>query len=125
MRTTWSDLDRVQRIAIERGTHIRSKACLTSLQGGTSVGTPDSWKKIWEEEVLSLIYVSPPISRTTTNSGHFSKNKMRYILIKKCSFIAVVNHLCVSAYICIMALQQIKELFSTFQIGASLLYGGT
>ena len=41
MRITRSDLDRVQRIAVERGTCSLSEASLTSLQGGASVGT--SW----------------------------------------------------------------------------------
>ena len=40
MRTTRSDLDRMQRIAVERGICSRSEASLTSLQGGASIGTP-------------------------------------------------------------------------------------
>ena len=37
MRTTRSDLDRVQRIAVGRWTRSRSEASPTSLQGGASV----------------------------------------------------------------------------------------
>ena len=40
MRTTWWDLSRVQRIAVERGTRSRPDASLTSFQGSASVGTP-------------------------------------------------------------------------------------
>ena len=40
MRTTRADLDRVQRMAVECGTHSRSETSLMSLPGGASVGTP-------------------------------------------------------------------------------------
>ena len=35
-------------------------------RGVQALAPPGSWKKIWEEEVLSLIYVSPSSSQTTT-----------------------------------------------------------
>ena len=61
MRTTQSDLDRVQRIEVERRTRSRSEASLTiRLASSTSVGTP--WlpeEDMGQEEVSYLsIYLS-------------------------------------------------------------------
>ena len=92
MRTTRSDLDRVQRIGVERGTRSRSVASLTRLQGGASVGTPGSWKKIWEEEVFPLsICLSNHPSHTTETSTLSRIKCERYVFIKKSvrSFIEV------------------------------------
>ena len=102
MRTTRWDLDRVQIIEVERGTRSRQEASLTSLQGGESVSTPTgSWKKVWEEEVLSLsIGLSTP-----QKYQHFREESVRDIYIYKeaCSFVhwslyIMFNY--VSAYIC-------------------------
>ena len=85
MRTTRSDLDRVQRITVERGTHSRSEASLTSSQGDASVGTPGSRKKIWEVEVLSLnVCLSTHLSHTTETSTLSRIKCERYIFIMKC-----------------------------------------
>ena len=53
---------------------------------------PDSWKKIWEEEVLALsICLSTPLSHTTETSTISRIKCERYIFINKCvcSFIEV------------------------------------
>ena len=107
MRTTRSDLDRVQIIAVERGTRSRSEASLTSLQ---ALAPPGPWKKIWEEEVLSLsICLSTHLSHTTETSA-FSRIKCkRYIFKKKCvrSFIEV-RKLCLIMFPLIFVLRLYK-----------------
>ena len=54
-------------------------------RGVLTLAPPGSWKKIWEEEVLSLsICLSIHLSHTTETST-FSRIKCeRYIFIKKC-----------------------------------------
>ena len=84
MRTTRADLERVQRITVERGTRSRAEASLTSLQGGASVGTPSSRKKRWDKEVLSLsICLSTHLSHTTETSTLSRIKCEREIFIKK------------------------------------------
>ena len=100
IRTTQSDLDR-GRGSVERGTRSRPEASLTSLHGGVSVGTPWHPEEDMEEEVLSLRYVSPSISQTTTEG--FLKNKMKDKIIRKCFVVIFFDY--VSAYICITAIQ--------------------
>ena len=87
MGTTRSVLDRVQRIAVERGTHSRAEASMTSLRGrGQALAPPASRKKIWEEEVLSLsICLSTHLSYTTETSTLSRIKCERYVFfIKKC-----------------------------------------
>ena len=84
MGTMRADLNRVQRIAVERGTHSRPEASLTSLQGGASVGT--SWLR--EEDMgrrspLSE-YMSINLPHTTETSTLSRIKCERYIFIKKC-----------------------------------------
>ena len=78
MRTTRSDLDRVQRIAVERETRSRAEASLTSLKGGASVGTPWFLEEDMESRSPLSEYVSPSISQLTTAVGPF-ENKMKDI----------------------------------------------
>ena len=83
MRTTQSDLDRVQRITDERGTRSRSEGSLTSLQGGPNVGSPWLLEKDTGRsplsEYMSLIHLSH-----TTETSTLSRIKYeRYIFIKK------------------------------------------
>ena len=80
------DLDRVQRIAVERGICSRSEASLTSLQEGASVGTP----RLLEEDIgrspLSLS-LSICLSHIPETSTLLRIKCERYIFIKKCSFV--------------------------------------
>ena len=81
MRTKRSDLDRVQRIAVERGTRSRSEASLTSLQGRASVGIGRYGKKSSLSEYICLsIY----LSHTTEKSTLSRITCERFIFIKKC-----------------------------------------
>ena len=101
MRTTRSVLDRVQRIAVERGARSRSDASLTSLQGGVSVGTLWLPEEDMERSPLSLaICLFIHLSRTTETSNHSRIKCERYIFIKKCirSFIEV-RMLCFRLYL--------------------------
>ena len=54
MRTKRAYLDRVRRITVERGTHSRSGHLWRACKAVQALAPPDSWKKIWEEELLSL-----------------------------------------------------------------------
>ena len=93
--TTWSDLDRVQRIAVKWGTRSWSEASLTSLQGGASVGAP--W--LQEEDMGRR----SPLSLCICLSIYLSTNNKRWAPFGICeiyfyqevfhSFIEVVNHL--------------------------------
>ena len=103
MRSTRSDLDRVQRITVERGTRSRSEASLMSLEGVQALAPPGSWMKIWEEEVLSLRYVYPSISQLTSNSGPLMRIKCEIYFHKEVRFVRsfkFVNHvwLCFRLY---------------------------
>ena len=53
MRTTRSDLNRVQRIAVERGTRSRPGVVSGELAGGASVGTPWLLEKDMGRSLLS------------------------------------------------------------------------
>ena len=108
MRTRRSDLDRVQRIAVERGTHSRSEVSLTSLQGGASVGTPwlpegDMGRRSPLSEYVCL---STHLSHTTETSTLSRIKCERYIFIKKCvsSFIEV-HKLCLIMFPLIFVLR--------------------
>ena len=78
---TWSDLERVQRIAVEQGTCSRSEVsrlargckCLHSLAPGRRYGKKSF---LW-------IYVSPTISQLTTNDGPLLKIKLERYFYKK------------------------------------------
>ena len=93
MRTTRSDLERVQRIAVEWGTRSRSEASLMSLQGGASVGT--QW--LLEEDLGRRSPLSEYLSLHSSLTHHRNINPFEnkvweiHIFIKKCvsSFIEV------------------------------------
>ena len=93
MITTRSDLDRVQRIAVERGTRRRSEASLTSSQGGAGVGT--HWllvEDMGRRSPLSEYICLFTYRSHTTETSTLSRIKCeRYMFIKKCvrSFIEV------------------------------------
>ena len=90
MRTTRSDLDRVQRISDERATRSRSEASLTILQGGGSVGNPR-----FLEEVLCLsVCLSSHLSHTMLPSTLSRIKCVRYIFIKKCVSSVYWSKLC-------------------------------
>ena len=87
-----SDLDREQRIAVERGTRSRSEASLTSLQGGAIVGT------LWllEEDMGRRSTLSEYMSLHPSLTNHRNVNPLEnkvweIYFIKKCvrSFIEV------------------------------------
>ena len=96
MRTAWLDLDRVQRIAVERGTRSRPEESLTSLQGGASVGTP--WLPEEDKGRSPLSEIRLSIYLSNNNSGPF-KNIMRYIFIKKKYFVRHYLSLCFHLYL--------------------------
>ena len=103
MRTTWSILDRVQRIAVERGTCSWPEASLTSLQGGASVSTPWLPEEDMRRSPLSE-YISLHPSLTHHRSINPFENKVWEIYFYKevCSFIEVRKLFdYVSACICI------------------------
>ena len=94
---TWwepcSEIYRVQRIAVERGTRSQPEVSLTSLQGGASIGT--SW--LLEEDMGRRSLLSEYMSLHPSLTHHRNINPFEnkvweiYIFIKKCvhSFIEV------------------------------------
>ena len=91
MRTTRSDLDRVQRIAVERGTRSWSGCLWRACKGVQALAPPGSWKKIWEKVLSLSICLSTHLSHTTETSTLLRIKCERYIFIKKCvrSFIEI------------------------------------
>ena len=85
MRITRLDLDRVQRIAVERGTCSWSEVSLTSLQGGASVGTP--W--LLEEDMGRRSPLSEYMSLHPSLTYHINRDPFEnkvweiYFLLKK------------------------------------------
>ena len=75
MRITRSDLDGVQRIAVERGTRSRSEASLTSLQGSASVGTLWFQEEDMGRRSLLYEYMSLPLSLTHHRNINPFENK--------------------------------------------------
>ena len=84
MRTTRSDLDRVPRIRVKRGTLSRSEASLTSSQGSASVGTPWLLEEDMGRRSLLSICLSNHLSHTTETSTLSRIMCERYIFMKKC-----------------------------------------
>ena len=79
MRTTRSDLDRVQRIAVERGT----RAC-----NWCKRWHPLAPGRIYGKKKSSLwVYVPPSISQLTTNDWPLFENKTRDIFLLRCVFV--------------------------------------
>ena len=90
MRTTRSDLDRVQSKSSRardtqpiRGIMVVSDD--TAWKAVQALAPTGSWKKIWGKKKSPLwVYVSPSISQTYNKLCAPFENKMRYIFIKKC-----------------------------------------
>ena len=81
MRTTRSDLDRVQRIAVERGTH---RGVSDELARGSKRWHPLASRRRYGKKKSSLwVYVSPSISQLTTNCGPLSRIKWEIYFYKK------------------------------------------
>ena len=103
MRTTQSVLDRVPRIAVERGTRSRTEASRLVRGCVQELAPLGSRKKIWEEEVLSLnICLSAHLTHTTQTSTLSRIKCARYILTKKCvrSFIELRKSWVYNKYYC-------------------------
>ena len=81
MRTTWSDLDSVQRIGVEQGTRSQSGCLCWACKGVQALAPPGSQKKIWEE-VLSLS-ICLSIYLTTNNCGPCSRIKWEIYFYKE------------------------------------------
>ena len=87
-------LERVLRIAVERGTRNRTEVVSDELARGLqALVPPGSWKKIWEEVHSLSIFLSTHLSHTTKISTLSRMKREIYIFIKKYvrSFIEVVN----------------------------------
>ena len=92
MRTKWSDLDRLQRIAVEWGTCSRAEASLTSLQGGASIGI--LWlleEDMWRSPLSEYMSLHPSLAHHRNINSFENKVWEMYVFIKKCvhSFIEV------------------------------------
>ena len=83
MRTTRSNLDRVQIIAVERWTCCRLEASLTSLQGGASVGTLWLLEEDMGRRTPLSEYMSLHLSLYKQQTVSPLENKMSDIFIKK------------------------------------------
>ena len=121
MRTTRSDLDRVQRITVEHGTRSQSELDWRACKGVQALAPSGSWKKIWEEEVPSLsVCLSTHLSYTTEISTLSRIKCERYIFIK-CVFVRslkFVNYvwLCFHLYL-YYSNTTFRFIFFFFQIG--------
>ena len=90
MRTTRSDFDRESQSS--EGHAAKQKRLCRACKWVQALAPTSSWKKTWEEEVLSLsICLSIHLSHTTKTSTLSRIKCERYIFIKKCvrSFIEV------------------------------------
>ena len=111
MRTARSDLNIVQRIAVERGTRSQSGRLWRACQGLQGLAPPGSWKKIWEEVLSLSICLSTHLSHTTESSTLSKIKCERYIFIKKCFVrsLKFVNYI----WLCLITIQH--YLFNHFE----------
>ena len=103
--TTWWEprsqiWDKVQRIVVERGTHSRSEASLTTLQGGTSVGTPWLLEEDMGRRSPLSDYISLHLSLLSTNRGPFSRIKWEIYFHKEMFRSFIIFSLVLSLRLC-------------------------